>query len=101
MKKILSAIVLALFFVGTLGVSFAASKDIPSPNIKQKVFVYWPKYTRGKRPPQPPIGPTCSTTGNDQEPTYLVGGWFMPDTGEGYVINVSTAPSNLKSIHLL
>ncbi|OGD85898.1 hypothetical protein A2Z23_02980 [Candidatus Curtissbacteria bacterium RBG_16_39_7] len=94
MKKILSAIITIILSINAVGVATAAENAKPEHELKQKVFVHWPKTKEGKRPP---TTPACQVTGSDQQNDYLWAGWKMPSSGMSYKINVFTAPKNLKT----
>jgi len=65
----------------------ASAKD---NDIKQKVFVHYPK-----NPGRPAPVSNCSLTTDDQVDSWGWAGWQMPAAGMNYKINLATKPKNL------
>jgi hypothetical protein len=66
------------------------SPDVPLPKgIKERVFIHLPKTH------DPSHLGTCTVTGNDDDQTFDLGGWRLPDAGIIWKLNTATIPRNL------
>lgn len=95
MKKIFGLVLITILALICLQKFPFQAKANSDHSLRQKVFVHYPKPEPGR--PKPPVGPTCTVTGNDQVNHYLLDDWYMPDAGLTYKINYSSAPSGIQS----
>lgn len=75
-----------------------------APGTKVKAFAHYPRAEKhdGKRkrkrsPYSPPMVSGCTMTLNDGNPTYAMGVWRLPPAGMTYYINLSSAPTAIRS----
>lgn len=97
MGKIIGFILITILALVCLQNSTSHAKANPNHTLRQKIFVHHPKPEPGRKPPKPPVGPTCTVTGSDQMDHYKLDLWHMPVNGLTYKINSLTASKGIQN----
>lgn len=95
-RKILIGLIILVVSLFFSGVVQSKDKEADSANLKQKVFVHYPKPHKDGRM----VVDSCSPTSNDQVNDFLLAGWQIPSGGIAYQVNAVSFPKSVKSTAL-